>query len=117
MSEMQTVEQQEQIAALQAKLDAAQGKIAELSGGLVAGDKEGFAECLTEECEAYKELVPIPIRIEVVEKYFPPGSAVHGIESTTKYVLAGNDRDMICPHCNGPRSVLEDRPRKIPKGI
>lgn len=110
-------DQDEQIAALQAKLDAAQAKVAELSGGLVAGEKDGFAECLTEDCEAYKELVGIPVRIEVVEKHFPRGSAVHGIESTTKYVLAVNDSDMVCPECKGPRSVLEDRPRKIPKGI
>jgi hypothetical protein len=114
---MQTVEEQDQIAALQAKLDAAQAKVAELSGGLVAGEKDGFAECLTDDCEAYKELVPIPVRVEVVEKMFPPGSAVHGIESTTQYVLAVNDADMICPHCDGPRSVLESRPRKIPKGF
>jgi hypothetical protein len=110
-------DQEALIAALQAKLDAANAKIAQQAGGLVAGEKDGFAECLTDDCDAYKELVPIPVRVEVVEKLYPPGSAVHGIESTTKYVLAVNDQDMICPHCKGPRSVLEDRPRKIPKGF
>src|SRR4051812_30492761 len=97
-------DQEAVIAALQAKLDAAQAenqadkeRIAQLSGGLVAGEKDGFTECLTEDCEAYKELRPMRVRVEVVEKHFPPGSAVHGIESTTKHINAVDDADMICP--------------------
>lgn len=108
---------EEQLAALQAQLDAQQQKIAELSGGLVGGEKDGFAECVNSECDAFKELVPIRVRVDVAEKHYPKGSAVHGIESSTRYVVAVDDGDLTCPHCAGARGVLEDRPRKIPKGI
>lgn len=115
MAEVVTQDQEELIRALQAKLDATQARVAELSGGLVAGERDGFSECMTEDCDAYKELVPIRVKVEVVEKRFPRGSAVHGIESSTKYVLAADDADLVCPRCGGPRSVLEEAPRKIPK--
>lgn len=106
---------EQQIAALQAKLDQAQSKVAELSGGLVAGEKDGFAECMSPDCEDYKALRPIGVRVEVVNRLYPPGSDVHGIESSTQYVFAADERDMTCPTCGGPRSVLESAPRKIPR--
>lgn len=107
---------EEQLAALQAQLDAQQQRIAELSGGLVAGEKDGFAECLNVECDEFKALKPIRVKVDVVEKHYPAGSAVHGIESSTKYVLAADDSDLTCPSCRGARAVLEEAPRKIPKG-
>jgi rubredoxin len=112
---MSATDQEETIAALQAKLDAANSKVAQLSGGLVGGDKDGFAECMTPECDDYKTLRPIPITVEVVERRYPPGSQIHGIESSTQFVFARNESDMTCPECGGPRSVLEDAPRKIPR--
>jgi hypothetical protein len=107
---------EDELAALQAQLNAQQDRIAELSGGLVAGEKDGFAECMTESCDEYKALKPIRVSVQVVEKHFPKGSAVHGIESSTKYVVAADDRDLKCPACGGDRAPLEDAPRKIPKG-
>jgi hypothetical protein len=105
------------IAELQAKLDQAQAQVAELSGGLVAGVKDGFAECMTADCDEYKALKPIRVRVEVVNRYYPAGSDVHGIEGSTQFVVPVDDGDLRCPVCEGPRSVLESAPRKIPKAI
>lgn len=109
--------QEDVIAQLQAQLDAANSKVAALSGGLISGDREGFAECMTPECDDFKALKPIAVRVEVVERHYPPGSDVRGIESTTQYAFARDEQDMVCPSCGGPRSVLESAPRKIPRMI
>lgn len=99
-----------------------QTQVAQLSGGLNEGEVDGFAECvggseIGTACEDYKALRPIRVRVEVMNRLFPPGSSVHGVESSTKYIHAVDDTDLVCPACGGPRSVLEGAPRRIPKAI